>query len=167
MVPERRCRGRQCSASPLCGRYGAAGADGTTGAGGVGPTASAVRCSSTGGEPGEESADDAGGRLRVPGFRVSEGSAADAVYVATREGVPPYPSAGPRSRAVVCVERAGRHGDPEAEPDTEWVVYLTYFRIGNSNRTFHRVDWVVRSELQLWLRRKHQCPWRTAQKHWC
>ena len=40
----------------------------------------------------------------------------------------------------------------------------TYFRVGNSNRTFHKVDWVVRSELQLWLRRKHQCPWRTAQK---
>ena len=30
MVPERRCRPRQCSAGPLCGRHGAAGANGTT-----------------------------------------------------------------------------------------------------------------------------------------
>jgi len=44
--------------------------------------------------------------------------------------------------------------------------WCTYFRVGNSNRTFHRVDWAVRSELQLWLRRKHRCPWRTAQKRW-
>ena len=33
--------------------------------------------------------------------------------------------------------------------------WCTYFRVGNSNRTFHKVDWAVRSELQLWLRRKH------------
>ncbi len=31
----------------------------------------------------------------------------------------------------------------------------TYFRVGNSNRVFHEVDWAVRSELRLWLRRKH------------
>src|SRR5580693_10712712 len=36
--------------------------------------------------------------------------------------------------------------------------WCTYFRVGNSNRTFHKVDWVVRSELQLWLRRKHSVP---------
>ena len=44
--------------------------------------------------------------------------------------------------------------------------WCTYFRVGNSNRTFHKVDWAVRSELQLWLRRKHQCPWRTAKRRW-
>jgi RNA-directed DNA polymerase len=44
--------------------------------------------------------------------------------------------------------------------------WCTYFRVGNSNRTFHKVDWAVRSELQLWLRRKHRCPWRTAKKRW-
>jgi RNA-directed DNA polymerase len=44
--------------------------------------------------------------------------------------------------------------------------WCTYFRVGNSNRTFHKVDWAVRSELQLWLRRKHQCPWRSAKKRW-
>jgi len=44
--------------------------------------------------------------------------------------------------------------------------WCTYFRVGNSNRTFHKVDWAVRGELQLWLRRKHQCPWRTAKKRW-
>jgi len=44
--------------------------------------------------------------------------------------------------------------------------WCTYFRVGNSNRTFHKVDWAVRSELQLWLRRKHHCLWRTAKKRW-
>jgi RNA-directed DNA polymerase len=44
--------------------------------------------------------------------------------------------------------------------------WCTYFRVGNSNRTFHKVDWAVRSELQLWLRRKHQCCWGTAKKRW-
>jgi len=44
--------------------------------------------------------------------------------------------------------------------------WCTYFRVGNSNRVFHKVDWAVRSELQLWLRRKHRCDWRTAKKRW-
>lgn len=44
--------------------------------------------------------------------------------------------------------------------------WCTYFRVGNSNRTFHKVDWAVRSEVQLWLRRKYRCSWRMAKKHW-
>ena len=44
--------------------------------------------------------------------------------------------------------------------------WCTYFRVGNSNRIFHQIDWAVLSELQLWLRRKHQCSWRSARKHW-
>src|ERR1700674_5491190 len=44
--------------------------------------------------------------------------------------------------------------------------WCTYFRVGNSNRTFHKVDWAVRGELQLWLRRKHQCRWGPAKKRW-
>ncbi|PYT19926.1 MAG: hypothetical protein DMG58_35155 [Acidobacteria bacterium] len=32
--------------------------------------------------------------------------------------------------------------------------WCTYFRV--SNRIFHKIDWAVLSELQLWLRRKHQ-----------
>jgi group II intron reverse transcriptase/maturase len=44
--------------------------------------------------------------------------------------------------------------------------WCTYFRAGNSNRVFHQVDWMVRSEVQLWLRRKHQCSWRSAKRHW-
>jgi RNA-directed DNA polymerase len=44
--------------------------------------------------------------------------------------------------------------------------WCTYFRVGNSNRTFQKVDWAVRSALQLWLRRKHQCPWRKAKGRW-
>jgi RNA-directed DNA polymerase len=42
--------------------------------------------------------------------------------------------------------------------------WCTYFRVGNSNRVFHRIDWAVQSELQLWLRRKHRCSWRSARK---
>ncbi len=44
--------------------------------------------------------------------------------------------------------------------------WCTYFRVGNSNRTFHKIDWAIRSEIQLWLRRKHQCHWITAKKRW-
>jgi RNA-directed DNA polymerase len=44
--------------------------------------------------------------------------------------------------------------------------WCTYFRVGNSNRTFHKVDWAARSELQLWLRRKHRCAWKTAKGRW-
>jgi retron-type reverse transcriptase len=59
-------------------------ADDMVGTGGVGATAGAVRRSSIGGEPGKESADDAGGGFRVPRLRVSEGTGADAIDVATR-----------------------------------------------------------------------------------
>ena len=44
--------------------------------------------------------------------------------------------------------------------------WCTYFRVGNSNRIFHLIDWAVLSELQLWLRRKHQRSWRSARKRW-
>jgi group II intron reverse transcriptase/maturase len=44
--------------------------------------------------------------------------------------------------------------------------WCTYFRVGNSNRTFHVVDWMVRGEVQLWLRRKHRCRWQTARRRW-
>jgi Group II intron, maturase-specific domain/Reverse transcriptase (RNA-dependent DNA polymerase) len=44
--------------------------------------------------------------------------------------------------------------------------WCTYFRVGNSNRTFHKIDWAVRSEMQLWLRRKHRCAWTTARGRW-
>jgi len=44
--------------------------------------------------------------------------------------------------------------------------WCTYFRVGHSNRVFHKMDWAVRKEFQLWLRRKHKCSWRQAQKRW-
>lgn len=44
--------------------------------------------------------------------------------------------------------------------------WCTYFRVGNSNRVFHKVDEMARSELQLWLRRKHRCTWRKARGRW-
>src|ERR1700684_2288626 len=124
MVPGRRSRAWQRSAGPLCGRHGAAGADGTTGAGGVGTTAGPVCRSSIGREPREEPVDDVGRRFRVPRLRVPESSGADALNVATREGVPPYPSPGPRGGAIVSVEWASRRSDPDAKSDLEWVVYL-------------------------------------------
>lgn len=42
--------------------------------------------------------------------------------------------------------------------------WCTYFRVANSNRVFHKMDWAVRNEIQVWLRRKYQCPWNTARK---
>jgi hypothetical protein len=44
--------------------------------------------------------------------------------------------------------------------------WCTCFRAGYSNRIFHRIDWAALSELQLWLRRKHQRSWRSARKRW-
>ena len=104
--------------------HGVAGANGTTGTEGVGATAGLVCRSSIGGESREEPADDAGRRFRVPRLRVSESSGADAIDVAARKGVPQYPSTDSRSGTIVSVQWPGRRGDPEAEPDPEWVVYL-------------------------------------------
>jgi len=58
------------------------------------------------------------------GFEFPESARAEVVDVATRQGVPPYSSAGRRSSALVPVEWAGRPSDPETEPDSEWVVHL-------------------------------------------
>jgi group II intron reverse transcriptase/maturase len=44
--------------------------------------------------------------------------------------------------------------------------WCTYFRVGNSNRVFHATDWMVRGEVQLWLRRKHRCTWPHAKRRW-
>ena len=123
---------------------------------GVGATPRSVCGSSIGGEPREESADDAGRRFRVSGLRVPESSWSDAVDVATREGVPQYPAAGARSGAIVS-QSNGRVDVVIQKLNPVLNGWCTYFRVGNSNRTFHKVDWAVRSELQLWLRRKHQC----------
>jgi hypothetical protein len=40
--------------------------------------------------------------------------------------------------------------------------WCTYFRVGHSSRVFHKVDWQVRSEVQLWLRRKYRITWPAA-----
>lgn len=44
--------------------------------------------------------------------------------------------------------------------------WCTYFRVGHSNRVFHRVDWYVRITVQIWLRRKYQMPMYKAAKRW-
>lgn len=46
------------------------------------------------------------------------------------------------------------------------VGWCTYFRVGNSNRVFHKVDYMVRDQITIWLRRKHQCTWGHAKKRW-
>ena len=46
------------------------------------------------------------------------------------------------------------------------VGWCTYFRVGNSNRVFHKVDRDVRDQIHIWLRRKHSCDWSTARKRW-
>lgn len=44
--------------------------------------------------------------------------------------------------------------------------WCTYFRVGNSNRVFHKVDWMARGEVQGWLRKKHRCRRVKAAKRW-
>lgn len=44
--------------------------------------------------------------------------------------------------------------------------WCTYFRVGNSNRIFHKVDWMVREKLQIWMRRKHHIAWGKAKVTW-
>ncbi|MEO5350052.1 MAG: group II intron reverse transcriptase/maturase [Magnetococcus sp. YQC-3] len=44
--------------------------------------------------------------------------------------------------------------------------WCTYFRVGNSNRVFHKVDWSVREKVQVWLRRKHRITWDKARGKW-
>ena len=83
----------------------------------------------------------------------------------------------PRTKACRNIRRRVREvvrSLPSNEPVTAVIRKLnpvlngwcTYFRVGNSNRTFHKVDWAVRSEMQLWLRRKHQCAWGAARGRW-
>jgi group II intron reverse transcriptase/maturase len=44
--------------------------------------------------------------------------------------------------------------------------WCTYFRVGTSNRVFHKVDYLVRDQITIWLRRKFQCTWRYAKGRW-
>ena len=83
--------------------------------------------------------------------------------MATREGVPTYPASGSRSGAIVSSSSASI-GEVIRKLNPILNGWCTYFRVGNSNRIFHKIDWAVLSELQLWLRRKHQCSWRSARK---
>ena len=66
---------------------------------------------------------DLGADVHVPRLRVPESSGADAIDVATREGVPQYPPTDARGVAIAPVRRAGRRCDPEVESNLEWVVY--------------------------------------------
>ena len=44
--------------------------------------------------------------------------------------------------------------------------WCTYFRVGNSNRVFHKIDRYVRDQIHIWIRRKYQCSWKKAQYIW-
>ena len=99
------------------------------------------------------------------GFEFPETPETVAVHVAAQEGVPTYPGSGARGGgdrfpSSASVDEVIRKLNPILNG------WCTYFRAGNSNRIFHQIDWAVLSELQLWLRRKHQCSWRSARKHW-
>jgi RNA-directed DNA polymerase len=82
----------------------------------------------------------------------------------------------PRTKACRNIRRAREvvRSFPSNEPVTAVIPKLnpvlngwsTYFRVGDSNRTFHKVDWAVRSEPQLWLRREHHFAWGTARGRW-
>lgn len=65
---------------------------------------------------------------------------------------------------VRAVPSCARLVDVVARLKPVLVGWCTYFRVGNSNRVFHKVDWMVRGEVQLWLRRKYRVAWRTARK---
>jgi len=69
-------------------------------------------------------------------------------------------------RTVRSFPSACKLGEVIAKLNRVLIGWCTYFRVGHSNRVFHKVDWMIRSELQLWLRRKHRCTWRHARKRW-
>jgi group II intron reverse transcriptase/maturase len=68
--------------------------------------------------------------------------------------------------AVRSVPSSGRLVDVVKRANPVLIGWCTYFRVGNSNRVFHKVDHMVRSEVQLWLRRKHRIPWLSAKARW-
>jgi hypothetical protein len=95
-------------------------------------------------------------------FRKTPGTVA--VHVATQEGVPTYP--GSVREEVRSFSSSASVGEVIRKLNPILNGWCTYFRVGNSNRIFHKIDWAVLSELQLWLRRKHQRSWRSARKRW-
>lgn len=56
--------------------------------------------------------------------------------------------------------------DIRTELNPVLIGWCTYFRVGNSNRVFHKIDRYTRDQIHIWLRRKHQCNWNTARKRW-
>jgi RNA-directed DNA polymerase len=68
--------------------------------------------------------------------------------------------------AVRSVASSGRLVDVIKRLNPVLIGWCTYFRVGHSNRVFSKVDHMVRSEVQLWLRRKHRMPWINAKARW-
>ena len=68
--------------------------------------------------------------------------------------------------AVRSVPSSGRLVDVVKRVNPVLIGWCTYFRVGHCNRVFHKVDYMVRSEVQLWLRSKHRIPWPTAKVRW-
>jgi group II intron reverse transcriptase/maturase len=69
-------------------------------------------------------------------------------------------------QAVRSIPSSAELGEVIRKLNPILIGWCTYFRVGNSNRAFKKVDWRVRSEVQLWLRRKHRCPWWKAKRRW-
>jgi group II intron reverse transcriptase/maturase len=72
-----------------------------------------------------------------------------------------------RVREVVrALPGSARLGAVIAALNPVLIGWCTYFRVGNSNRVFHKVDEAVRAQVTLWLRRKHQISWPMARGRW-
>jgi RNA-directed DNA polymerase len=72
-----------------------------------------------------------------------------------------------RVREVMrSIPSSGQLGDLIVALNPVLVGWCTYFRVGNSNRVFHKVDRGVRDQIALWLKRKHRISWNTARKRW-
>lgn len=74
---------------------------------------------------------------------------------------------GDRAREVVrFIPSSGTLGDVIKKLNPVLIGWCTYFRIGNSSRIFHKVDYLVREQVTIWLRRKYQCTWKRARGRW-
>jgi len=112
-----------------------------------------------------------------PAYHRQEGFAFLALSFARNRGGPlcmwPRKKAWPTQQQR-CVKSCGQFqaikpleaGYPQKLKIQFWNGWCTYFRVGNSNRVFHEIDWAVRSEVQLWLRRKYRCDWANGKRRW-
>jgi len=68
--------------------------------------------------------------------------------------------------AIRAVPSSGKLEDVIGALNPILIGWCTYFRVGNSNRVFHKIDWDVRHQIHIWLRRKHRCELNEARGRW-